>query len=192
MRREVREPTRVDDGARQPSSRSSHWLRCTTGELAASEPREAAARPRARRRVRHAFHATLPNRAKHYAIDYELAASMKSAATASRPSHAYVASARPCFGRRGPRLRIVSCTRQRRERVRGRVWPLVETSMGMTPSKGWQWATARRHRRRRRVQSQARRHRLRRHRSAAQQEERLGGTAVSATICATRSARGGG
>jgi len=86
-----------------------------------------------------AFHATLPNRAKHYAIDYELAAKHEVRRYGFHgTSHAYVSARAATFlGASLRDLRIVSCHLGNGASVcaveYGRS---VETSMGMTPLEG--------------------------------------------------------
>jgi acetate kinase len=136
-----REPTRIDDG-----------VEATIEALASLAPLHNPANLagiRAARRLladlEHvavfdtAFHATLPNRAKHYAIDYELAAKHEVRRYGFHgTSHAYVAERAAAFlGVAARDLRIVSCHLGNGASVcaveYGRS---VETSMGMTPLEG--------------------------------------------------------
>ena len=86
-----------------------------------------------------AFHSTLPNRAKHYAIDYDLAAKHGVRRYGFHgTSHAYVSDRAAAFlGAAARDLRIVSCHLGNGSSVcaveYGRS---VETSMGMTPLEG--------------------------------------------------------
>jgi acetate kinase len=87
-----------------------------------------------------AFHATLPSRARHYAIDRELAEKHAVRRYGFHgTSHAYVApgSRRPTSARTPRELRLVTCHLGNGASVCAIEWGRsVETSMGLTPLEG--------------------------------------------------------